>query len=81
MYYYSKFTEKQLTEKELDSLNLFKLKNPKKDVQIYFSTYDTGEIGFVILATTDQPKIIDDTTCDFCNYVDITDYDYRLDQY
>ena len=78
---YTKFTEQQLNEKELDSLNLFKLKNPSKDVKLYYSTYDTGGIGFKIIASTDIPKITGLHNVDFGNYVDITDYDYRLDQY
>lgn len=78
---YTKFTEQQLNEKELDSLNLFKLKNPTKDVKLYYSTYDTGGIGFKIIASTDIPKITGSHDVDFGNCMDITDYDYRLDQY
>lgn len=78
---YTKFTEKQLNEKELESLNLFKLKNPSKNVKLYYSTYDTGGIGFRIIASTDIPKITNSDSADFGNCMDITDYDFRIDQY
>jgi len=78
---YSKFNENQLNEKELDSLNLFKLKNHDKDVKVYYSVYNTGGIGFKIIATTDVPKVIDENHCDFGNCIDITDYDFRIEQY
>lgn len=78
---YTKFTEQQLNEKELDSLNLFKLKNHNKDVNLYYSTYDTGGIGFKIIASTDIPKITRSHGVDFGNCMDITDYDFRGYQY
>ena len=78
---YTKFTEQQLNEKELDSLNLFKLKNPDKDIKLYYSTYDTIGIGFRIIASTDIPKVTKLHGVDFGNCMDITDYDFRIDQY
>lgn len=79
---YRKVTDiSKLYEKELTRLDEFKKQNPNKDVNVYFNTYDTGGIGFNLIATTDKPKLEGKYSCDYGNSIDITDYDIRIDEF
>lgn len=79
---YRKVTDiSKLYEKELTRLEEFKKENSDKHVNVYFNTYDTGGIGFNLIATTDKPKIINKYSCEYGNSVDITDYDIRIDEF
>jgi hypothetical protein len=78
---YRKITLDKLTEKEKDSYRKFCGDNLVPEANIYYSTYNTGGIGFHIIVSTDKPKIINSYNCNFGNSIDITDYDVRINEY
>ena len=74
---FSKYDISHCTQKEIDVLNEFKNEHPDKPVTVYYSVYNTLGIGYNLIATIDEPVVIDETQCDFGRCVDITDYSTR----
>lgn len=73
--------QKLLYEKEQERLQDFIKDNPGKTVSVYYSTYNTEGVGFMLIASIDKPKIKNKYICSFGNAVDITDYDERINEF
>ena len=78
---YRKYDVSHCNQNEITKLNKFKKDNPDKGwPTVYFTTEGFLGMGFRLIATFDKPKR-KNGKIDFGDCVDITDYDYRLDQY
>ena len=78
---YNKFDIRKCNTKEIAKIDEFKKNNPEKsNLTVYYTTEMCLGMGFSLIATFDKPKV-KNGIIDFGNYVDITDYDYRLDEF
>lgn len=80
---YQKFNILKLTNVERDKLDKFIEKNPDKGFpNVYYTTDFCPDMGYMIIATYDEPK---QTSMfgkfDFGDYIDLTDYDNRINTF
>lgn len=80
---YRKFNILQLTSKERNDLDKLMKKNPDKGYpNVYYTTDFCVGVGYMIIATYDKPKRTSMFgKFDFGDFIDITDYDSRVNTF